>query len=117
MGEVQLVENVRAVLKDSVPVKEGSEVWRVRVSYVSDFPSKDRLIKDYYIWVTGLYLEDQAKLLADRKSAEKFALGFAKRRFEESGSKVPKENGAFCSNEGGMIFVDPTEFIHPEEKG
>jgi len=116
IDEIQLAKNVRVKLKHSCPVKEGVEVWRVIVSFISDHPDKDRLIKDYYVWVTGEYLEDKVKLSADIKSAEQFALNLAKKRFEASNNEVPVENGVSCSNKNGVIFVDPKEFIHPGEK-
>lgn len=103
-------------LKHSTPVREGEETWRVIISYISDFPHKNRLIKDYYIWVTGEYLEDRAYLSADIESAKKFSLEIAQKRFVESNNQVPIENGVSCSNEEGIIFVNPKEFIHPKEK-
>ena len=115
-NEIQLIEYVRAVVKHSCPVKEGSEVWRIIVAYISDYPDKNRTIKDYYIWVTGEYLEDKTEFSADIKSAEKFALDLAKKRFKESGNQVPIENGISCSNNEGVVLVGPKEFIHPEEE-
>jgi hypothetical protein len=114
-SEIQLIDNIRVKIKHACPVKEGSEAWRVIVSLISDYPDKDRIIKDYSVWVTGEYLEDKAELSADINSAEKFALDLAKKRFEESGKKVPVENGVSCSNREGVVFVSPKEFVHPRE--
>lgn len=116
INEIQLIEYVCAVIKHSCLVKEGADAWRVIVSFISDYPDKNRTIKDYYVWVTGEYLEDKAKLSADIRSAGKFALDLAKKRFEESGNQVPVENGVSCSNKEGIIFVGPKEFTHPAEK-
>lgn len=71
---------------------------------------------EYYIWITGEYLEDNIHMKADITSAQKFALNLAKKRFEESGNQIPVENGISCSNEDGTIYVNPKEFIHPKEK-
>ena len=79
MKEMQLVENVRIKISHSCQIKEGVDVWRVIVDLISDYPDKDRLIKEYFVWVTDEYLEDKANLTADIKSAEKFALNFMKK--------------------------------------
>lgn len=108
-GQIRLTENLRVELKHSAPVKEGAEAWRIIVSFISDYPDKDRIIKDYYIWVTGEYLEDRANLTADIESAKKFALTWAKKRFEECDNQVPLESGISCSNKEGLVFVGSKE--------
>ena len=116
MKEMQLVENVRIKIGHSCQVKKGTDVWRVIVNFISDFPDKDRLIKEYFVWVTDDYLEDKAGLIPNLESAEKFALIFVKKRFIKSSCQVPIENGVTCSVEGGVAIIDPKNYIHPVEK-
>lgn len=113
---IELVSGVRAEILAVHPVKEGLEVWRVTIRFISDQPEVNKLIKEYYIWVTGEYLEDKAHLEANIDSAQEFALSLVKKRFEESGKQVPVENGISCSNKEGIVIVNPKEFIHPQEK-
>lgn len=113
---MNLVEGLRVIVSHSVPVREGSDVWRIIVNFISDIPDKDRPIKEYYVWVTGEYLEDKAKLDANIESAKKFAIDIAKKRFVECGNQIPVENGVSCSNQSGIIYVNPKEYIHPEEE-
>jgi len=115
-SEIELIKNLRIKIGHVVPLKEGIETWRIIIEFISDFPEKDKLAKEYFIWVTGEYLEDKAKLTADMNSAQEFGLSFAKKRFEESGNQIPVENGVSCSNEEGVVMVDPKFFIHPKEK-
>lgn len=103
---MQLIEGIRIEIAHSVPVKLGSESWRVIINYISDIPDNDKLIKSYYIWVTGEYLGDKYKLEENIKSAQKFALEFAKKRFEESNNQIPKEKGVSCSNKKGIIYLN-----------
>lgn len=112
----ELTDCVRVELLHSTPIKEGSEAWRVVVNYKCDTPEPNKLIKSYYIWVTGEYLEDVAKLSADISSAEEFAMDVAQRRFLESNNQVPIENGLAFSNKGGEEVVDPRDYIHPFEQ-
>jgi len=114
--EIELIKNLRIKIQHAVPVKENVETWRVIIAFISDFPEKDKLVKEYFIWVTSEYLEDKAQLSADIESAQKFGLTFTKKRFEESGNQIPVENGVSCSNEEGVVIVDPKFFIHPKEK-
>lgn len=115
-SSIELVDGVRAEIFAVHPVKEGSEVWRVTIKFMSDQPEANKLIKEYYVWVTGEYLEDKARMDANTDSAQEFALSLVKKRFEESGKQVPIENGISCSNKEGIIIVNPKEFIHPQEK-
>jgi len=114
--EIGLINNIRIKILHAVPVKENVETWRIIISFISDYPENNKLVKEYFVWVTGEYLEDKAKLSADMNNARKFALSFTKKRFEESDNQIPVENGVFCSNEEGIVIVDPKFFVHPKEK-
>lgn len=116
MKKINLAKNLRLEVKHSCPVKEGVEVWRVIATFISDFPEENKLVKDFFVWVTGEYLEDKAKMTADKNSAEKFALDFVKKRFKESGNQIPIESGVSCSNEEGVVIVNPKIYIHPAEQ-
>lgn len=113
---IKLSEGLRLIAGHMCLVKEGVEAWRVIIKFISDSPEQNRLIKDYFVWVTGEYLEDKAQLSADEESAEKFALDLAKKRYEESGNQVPVENGISCSNKDGIIIVNPKTYIHSSEQ-
>ncbi len=113
---IKLTGGLHIVTGHIRPVKEGVETWRVIVKFVSDSPEQNKLIKDYFVWVTGEYLEDKAKLSVDKESAEKFALGLAKKRYEESANQVPVENGISCSNKDGMIIINNKTYVHPLEQ-
>ncbi len=114
-NQIVLSPNVLLRSVNIVPVKEGSEVWRIILAFISDYPSKNKLIKEYFVWVTGEYLEDYAKLSATIESAEKFAFVIAQKRFHDSGNEVPIENGISCSNNDGIVFVNPKYYLYPEE--
>src|SRR3989344_1913782 len=110
-----LDEHLKIRVKHIVPVKPNAEAWRIIVDFISDFPEENRIIKEYYVWVTGEYLEDKGKLSANIESAQNFALQFAKMRYEKSNHQIPIENGTSLSNSEGVV-VDPKEYVHPEEK-
>jgi len=104
--EKTLVEGVRVKIQLATPVKEGSENWRVILDFISDWPEQNRLIKEYYVWISG----------KDIESAGKFALDLAQKRFKASNNQVPVENGIYCSEVDGEVVVDPKSFTHPLEK-
>ena len=116
INEIKLIDNFRIVIRSLIPMKKNVEIWCIIVSFVSDFPEKNKFLKEYYIWVTGEYLEDKLHLPADINSAQKFALEFAKKRFEKSGNQIPIENGVFCSNKEGIAIVDPKFFVYQKRK-
>jgi len=113
MQEKTLVEGVRVKIQLATAAKEGVEVWRVILDFISDQPFPDQLIKEYYVWISGEYLEDKAHLTADIESAGKFALEVAQKRFKESGNEVPVENGIYCSIKEGVTIIDPKSFNYP----
>jgi len=116
MNKTELAENLIARVKHACPVRKGTEAWRIIVDFKDDSKVPEKLVKDYYIWVTGEYLEDEAKLNSSIDSAQKFALEVVKRRYRESGNQIPVENGVSLSNEAGEVLVDPRDFVHPLEK-
>jgi len=115
MKEKLLVPGVRVVVSNSVPIKKEAEAWRITLDYMSDEPDPEKLIKHYFVWVTGEYLEDEVGLKADINSAENYAISVGERRFTESNKQVPVENGMSFTNLGGEEIVDPRDYLHPDE--
>jgi len=112
MAEKKLAGNLMATDKHSCPIKEGVEAWRIIVA----FHDSGKLVRDYFVWVTGEFLEDRAKLNADLPSAEKFAVDYTAERYKKSGNVIPKEGGVSCSvKEGIKVIDDAKNFIHPIE--
>jgi len=111
-----LTEGVYAEISHSTPIKGVSDVWKIIVDYKSDTHEEDKLIKSYYIWVSGEYLGDFTKLSENIKSAEEFAIDVAERRFIESNNQVPIENGLAFSSKGGEEVVDPRDYIYSSEQ-
>lgn len=116
--EVQLTTGVRAKASHFARVRKDHEAYRVIVSYISDHPDKDRLIKDYYVWLTDVFTDDFLKIR--RKTTEddfkNVALALAKKRFDECG-EVPPEEGLDASNERGILKIqDAKNYIHPVEQ-
>lgn len=89
--EVLLVPGLRAMVSHSVQIQEGVGAWRVIVKF-RDTTGKaltvafgpKRNFTEYYVSVTEEYLEDHARLCSDVKGAEKFALRYITKRFEET---------------------------------
>lgn len=113
---IELKNGLHIVSGHICPIREGVEAWRVIVKFVTDLPEQNRLIKDYFVWVTGEYLEDKVQHSIDIETAEKFALDIAKKRYEESGNQVPVENGISCNNKDGLIIINPKTYVHPLEQ-
>ena len=90
--QVILTTGLRAVVKHSAAVSQGSDTWRVIVSF-EDTTKERKLVvpfgknyqfTDYTVWVTAEYLEDHARLPAAIKGAEKFALRHVQEEFEKT---------------------------------
>ena len=113
---LQLLDDLKIVTSHYCQVRDGAEVWRVVLSFISDIPDKNRLIKEYYVWVTGDYLNQKEQTVPNIDLAVHFALRLAQKRFVESGNQVPIENGISCSLEDGELIVNPRSFVHPVEK-
>lgn len=91
--EIVLTPGVNAVIKTkTVESAIGSGCWRVVLTFYNPdkgregfvgFGSDNKIFK-YYVWVTEEYLEDFKKLSSTVFNAEKFALDFIKKRFDET---------------------------------
>ena len=116
--ELQLIEGVRVKVHHFALVKQDYEVYRVVLHFISDQPDKNRLIKEYYVWLTDVFTDDFLHI--NRKTTEEdfktVALALAQKRFDECGD-VPPEGGLNASNEEGIVKIpDAINFIHPIER-
>ncbi len=100
--EVLLTRGLRAAVRHSCACAEGMDAWRVIIVFQNIIDGKrfvvpfgpEHKFTEYYVWITGEYLEDFARLSPDIYGAEKFALKYIKDRFEET------------KNESGERFID-----------
>lgn len=116
--EIQLTDGVRAKVSHFAQVRKDYEAYRVIVSFISDQPDKNRLIKDYYIWLTDIFTDDFLRIRwkTTENDFKKVALALAKKRFDECG-EVPPEEGLDASNERGINKIaDAKNYIHPVEQ-
>src|SRR4051812_27637123 len=115
--EVQLTEGVRVRVRHFARVRKDYGAYRVILSFMSDFPHKNKVLKDYYVWLTDIFTDDYLGI--SRKTTEMdfktVALALARKRFDEC-DKVPPEEGLDASNERGIIMIkDAKNYIHPVE--
>lgn len=90
--EIILTSGLRAVVSHSVQEQQGVGAWRVIVKF-QDTTGKGRVtvpyghdhkFVEYYIHITEEYLEDFARLPGSINGAEKFALQYILKRFNET---------------------------------
>ena len=115
--EKQLIKDVRAVIdSDEIfEVRKGSNTWRIVANFRSDYPERDRLIKFYYVWLSGDYLSF-CKVKPAKKALAQVTLKVIQERFKQSDNTVPIEDGISALDSNNRIIVDPKSYIHPEEK-
>lgn len=116
--ELELTEGVRVKVAHFSRVRQDYGAYRVTLDFISDQPHKNRVIKEYYVWLTDIFTEDflHIRHSATEEDYEKVALQLAKQRFD-SKREVPPENGLDASNERGINkIVDAVNFIHPVEQ-
>lgn len=115
--ELKLAEGVRVKVSHFSRVRQGYGAYRVTLDFISDQPHENRIIKEYYIWLTDIFTEDflHIRHSATAEDYEKVALQLAQQRFD-SESEVPPENGLDASNERGINkIIDAVNFKHPVE--
>lgn len=123
--EVLLTPGLRAAISHSCPIKEGADSWRILVVFYDTRGRERKLIPfgsrvketEYRVFVTGEYLEDQERLPNNIYGAEKFALRFIKKRFEETRDKKGErdinritEGEVFCIHGKCSTKPDPHFF-------
>ncbi len=56
--ELILTEGVRVKVSNFTLVRQDYEFYRVVLNFISDSPDKNRLIKEYYVWLSTVYTDD-----------------------------------------------------------
>ncbi len=116
--ELELTSGMRVKVAHFARVRQDYGVYRVILNFISYQPDKNRLIKEYYVWLTDIFTEDFLHIRHSAKEEDygQVALQLAKQRFD-SEREVPPENGLDASNERGINrIVDAVNFIHPVER-
>ncbi len=105
-----LTEGVEAKIDYAGKIGPGVDGYRVILKIYSTLPRTTAgLIKEYEVWVSQEYLEDNDYTFSD-EGASKFALDVIQRRFQESGNNVPRENGLKATSAHGVELGNP-QFI------
>lgn len=94
--------------------KEGraDDVQRVIVRFVSDEPDDNRLIKEFYIWLTQVFVQDLLSLQTRAQTNDflRAAVLIADEQYRKE-HQVPPYGGVDCRNEYGGCEV----VMHPEK--
>ncbi|TSC72618.1 MAG: hypothetical protein G01um101438_335 [Parcubacteria group bacterium Gr01-1014_38] len=114
--EKQLTSGVRVATAHIVKEGRAEDVQRIIVRFLSDEPDQNALIKEFYIWLTQVFVEDLLRL---KESAE--AHDFLQAAILVAGSEyrkahqVPKYGGVDCREEfGGCRIVSrPETYNYP----
>lgn len=102
-----LTPGVEASIEYAGKIGPNVDGFRVIMAIRSTIPKNTAgLIKRYEVWCSEEYLEDN-KYKPTEEGASSFAEGVLKRRFQESGNTVPKENGLKATNEYGVELGNP----------
>lgn len=110
--------NKAIILTEGVEVKTdyvgkigpGIDGYRIILKIYATLPKAVAgLIKEYEVWVSQEYLEDNGYKFND-EGASKFALEVIEKRFQESGNTVPRENGLKATSAHGIELGNP-QFI------
>lgn len=105
--KIILTEGVEVKLDYVGKVGPGIDAYRVILKIYSTLPKQTAgLIKEYEVWISQEYLEDNRYGFSDT-GASKFALDVIKKRFQESGNTVPRENGLKATSEHGIELGNP----------
>lgn len=117
--ELKLASDVKVRATHFALVRQDYEFYRIVLSFISDSPDKNRLIKEYYVWLSQRYVDDTLRIRREttRQDYEAVALRLAKHRFDKYHA-VPPETGLDVSQERGIIpIADAQNYIHPVERG
>jgi hypothetical protein len=125
--ERQLTPGVKITVLDNgvVPLRLNGNDFRVIVNFMSDVPDKNRLIKEYFIWLDerkviaslGLDKDEVAKQGLDNAEIAKAAMNVAQENYEANGNNTPSNDGIFCTPAGSEEKIyDAKNFVHPVEK-
>lgn len=104
-----LTEGISVDVDYFAPLAVGSSVFRA--IYAIRETKTGRLHKFYEIWLSQEYVEDKKQLSgASKEDILEYANDFLKYRYKESGKEIPKEGGAFLTNELGESLGNPLTF-------
>lgn len=102
-----LIEGVEVKLDYVGKIGPAIDGYRVILKIYSTLPKHTAgLIKEYEVWTSQEYLEDNQYKFSDA-GASKFAFDVIQKRFQESGNTVPRENGLKATSEHGIELGDP----------
>jgi hypothetical protein len=102
-------------------VKEGraDDVQRVIVRFVSDEPDENRLIKEFYIWLTQVFVQDSLPLQtrAETNDFLRVAVLVADEQYHKA-HQVPTHGGVDCRNAYGgcEIVTQPKKYNYPVKR-
>lgn len=91
------------------PIAVGSEIYRV-IYEIRPAGSKV-LHKEYEVWVSQTYIKDYQKISnPTQNNILKFTDDYLTKRYRHSNDNIPKEDGAYLTNETGEIRGNPRTF-------
>lgn len=113
----ELTSVVRIITSHIVKEGRAEDVQRVIVRFISDEPEADRLIKEFYIWLTNIFVQDYLRLpkRAQQEDFLRAAISVAESEYSVN-RDTPRHNGIDCRNSGSRQVVDPTTYDYPVAK-
>jgi hypothetical protein len=104
--EKNLSSGVRILTSHIVPEgRAKDDTDRVIVRFISDDPEENVTIKEFYIWIQNIYVQDHVLHLkdhfVDRNEVLRAAVLLAEEEFKKNGNYVPSYDGIDCRNEWG----------------
>ena len=116
--EKYLTEGVRIVTSHIVKVQRDLDCYRVIVRFVSDIPEKGALIKEFYVWLSNVYVQDYLEISKSSKETDylRAAVLVAEEEYRKMG-QVPSYSGVDCRNSWGCKIVESAEtYVYPFTK-
>ncbi len=94
------------------PIAVGSEIYRVIYEVYSDPSKRNFLLKEYEVWLSVSYVEDESRLSHEPTNDEilDFANNYLQKRYKQSKNNIPTESGAYLTNTTGEIRGNPRTF-------
>ncbi len=91
-------------------VKKHTDFWRIDIEFIESRTGYYLRSGWYELWASHEFIEDFLHLTSDKTLTKidiaQFAYQFISKRYKDNNNELPKEYGAFCSNETGIKFVD-----------
>src|SRR3990167_11363336 len=107
-----LSDTIGAHVIHFAPIAVGSEIYRVIYEVYSDLSKRNAILKEYEIWLSQTYVEDQDRLSHEATNEEilDYANRYLQKRYKFSGNNIPVESGAYLTNETGEVRGNPNSF-------